>query len=97
MSNLDWGQFGFEYKDPTPEEEAERKQQEAERSALATVRADYQWIKECEVLSIEKLREIVADKPSEDADEHYWKRLRQAQIVLEARERGYDPLAPKIC
>ena len=86
----DWSIFGFEYKDPTPE-------QEAERSALAKVRADYRWVKECEILSIEKLREIVADKPAEHDDEHCWKRHRQAQIVLEARERGYDPLAPKIC
>lgn len=98
MSNLDWGQFGFEDKDPTPEEQAQRKQREVEQSEMAKIRADYQWIKECEVLlSIEKLREIVADKPSESADEHYRKRHRQAMIVLEARETGYDPLAPKIC
>ena len=96
-SKMDWSQFGFEYRDPTPEEEAESKQQEAERSELATIRADYQWIKECEVLPIEKLREIIADSPSAEADEHYWKRHRQAMIVLESRERGFDPLAPKIC
>jgi hypothetical protein len=96
-AEMDWSLFGFEYRDPTPEEESQSKQQEAERSELATIRADYQWIKECEVLSIEKLREIVVDKPSNEADEHYRKRHRQAVIVLEARETGYDSLAPRIC
>lgn len=86
MTTLDWDQFGFEYRKPTPEEEAEDDRKETERSELATIRADYRWIKECEMLSIETLREIVADAPSAESDAHYWKRHRQAQIVLEARE-----------
>lgn len=86
-AKLDWSQFGFEYRGLTPEEEAEEARKEAERSELATIRADYQWIKACEIMPLENLREEVANKPSDTADEHYRKRHRQAMIVLEARER----------
>src|SRR2546430_465425 len=61
MSELDWSRFGFHL--PSSEEEDEAKRREAEESELATARADYQWIRECEVLSIEKLKEIIAAGP----------------------------------
>ena len=81
MSELDWAQFGFTL-DMSPEEGAEI----IEKSALAAIRKEYQWIKECEDMPLERLREEVAHKPSASTGKSDLKRHRQAVIVLESRE-----------
>lgn len=104
---LDWDQFGLTLT-PEDEEELEYQQwRSAERSALAMYKDDYRWIRACEEMSIEKLQQIIDDTPwsidgekgrtdppkSERDREWCLKRYRQAQIVLESRVPGYNPLA----
>lgn len=103
MSALDWSQFGIVQE--TPEEAAQYEHEKAEKSAFAEYRADYQWIKECEILPIETLSKIIADGPyvpnedgtqpkPEEVNEPFkslhLKRHRQAMIVLESRIRKED-------
>jgi hypothetical protein len=98
MTKLDWSQFGI--KQETSEEAAQYDREQAERSALAETRADYQWTEECKAMSIETLRKIIAEGPyvpnedgsqpePEEVDEPFRslhpRRHRQAQIVLETR------------
>lgn len=80
LEAMDWGQFGFNLSD----EEASGVEREAEMRKL---RADYRWIKDCERLSIESLKEVVSGSEEDYQNPLNLKRHRQAQIVLEARER----------
>jgi len=100
MSALDWSQFGI--REETTEEAAQYGRVQAEKSALAEVRADYQWTEECKSMSIETLRKIIADGPyvpnedgtqprPEEVNEPFkslhLKRHMQAQVVLESKVR----------
>lgn len=81
MSDLYWSQFGITY-DISSEEDAAI----MEKSALAAIRKDYLWIKECEDMSLDDLRKMACFLPS--SSQYEMKRSRQAQIVLETREKG---------
>lgn len=78
MSDLDWSQFEFNLSD----EEAAEIEREAEMRKL---RADCRWIKDCERLSIEALKEVVERSEKDYHNPVNLRRHRQAQIILEGR------------